>query len=119
MVDIKEKEIVPDTYKPLGEGEVGLVEGLPMPQREFLKGKKEAWMTTINPEGTIIINFVHKDYPEVFCQIQCSRDEKGCSQVYFAHVGPLEKHIPYELVEEAARKILFQTRMSVPKNPSI
>ncbi len=119
MAEIKEIEIVPDTYKPLRKEEVGIVEDLPMPQREFRKGKKEAWMTTINPEGTIIVNFVHKDYPDVFCQIQCSRDEKGCPQVYFAHVGPLDKHISYEIVENFARKVLFQTRMSLPKNPSI
>lgn len=96
-------EVTIEQYRPLIESQLKRWEGedVPMPSRvDFREGEQGRWVGMMNPVGTILVNIVHRGYPDSYCQVQMSPDASGEYNTWFLHGGPEEGHIPERVVED-------------------
>ncbi|MFH0863987.1 MAG: hypothetical protein V1858_02790 [Candidatus Gottesmanbacteria bacterium] len=90
-------------YNPLDWPDVYLLVGedIPVPKHKDLKPNQiSVWETVMLKSGTIICNFIHRSFPNTYCQIQLSPDKIGQHHVFMQHFGPREAHITEELVDQ-------------------
>lgn len=92
----------PENYKPTSLQEVVFISS-PIPEREFEDGLYCHYQPASFQSGLIVINIIHKDYPDAVCQVQMV-PEGGRYGVFFYHGSPTEKYIPDELAEDLALK---------------
>lgn len=68
----------------------------------------------------VVINLVHKQYPDAVCQIQLFPSPEGV-HTFFCHMSPSKKYIPDVLAEEIGVPIigvvLEQVEAMFPNGP--
>lgn len=102
-------------YNPIDWKDVVMLigKGIPVPKHEdMIQGQSSVWHTIMNINGTIVSNLKHRDYPDTYCQVQISFDDNSQAHVFMQHHGPLEKHIPEELVDTIFINDMFPQIMS-------
>jgi hypothetical protein len=93
-------EVNPENYKPTSLQEVEFVPS-PLPERVFEGGLFCHYQPAAFPSGLIVINMIHKDYPDAVCQVQMV-PAGGNYGVFFYHGSPTKEYIPDDLAEELA-----------------
>lgn len=82
------------------EARMWIDDDLPVPDRSLLVNRQFAETVFQNDRRTtVIINMIHAEYPDVYCQIQVIFTKKG-EELYVFFSGPKAKDIPRDLVYE-------------------
>lgn len=103
-----EIEMFEDPYFPRVFEDLRYVEGLRIPERDFVEGIEAIYETALNLKtGVVLANLVHVRYPKTICQIQIIPSDKPKQfNTWFAHTGEREDQIPEETIEGLFIKII-------------
>lgn len=108
-----------DTYHPHSLEEVEFVPS-PLPSRDFTEGMVANYQPALFPNGLIVINIAHKDYPDAICQIQMFPGPETYDTFFF-HGSPSEHYIPDDEAERISEEVIPITLQRLedmfPKGP--
>jgi hypothetical protein len=111
MITIEEEkqhytQIKFDQYHPKTDAEVKLLvrKDLPVPTlKDFRPGCKIAWAAALCKErDLVLVNFIHREYPAMYCQMQLFFSGKQEKRLSTQHIpnGLRDHRIPAELIEQ-------------------
>ena len=90
------------TYNPTNWDECVYIQ-TPIPERTFTEDEQAKYIAAQTERGVIIVNIVHRDYPNADLQVQLSPQltpEGVQLHTFFRHVCPSGDHIPDPLAED-------------------
>lgn len=105
-------------YTPLTSEDVEFIAEAPVPPREFNPSEGARWSASLTPTGVIVINLVHKRYPDAVCQVQCAQDEGEQWHMFFYHLSETYDFIPDEMAEVLALEVFPQVMESLQEGPA-
>ncbi len=101
MSNSEKKSLDLSLYRPKALGESEFIPGVAMPERNFAENEYGKWVGSTTEAGVILVNIVHRDYPDAVCQVQLIPGEDGGRiDTFFQHLSPSENYIPDHVAEE-------------------